>query len=376
MLKEALEHHFKASAYTFSNGREALLAVLKALKLQSGDEVIMPAYTCIVVPNAVIAAGGTPVYCDIEPRSLQMNKAELTKKITSRTKVIICQHTFGLEEDTAGIKQLCSNTNIHVIEDCAHNFDSTNSSIGTKGDSIVLSFGRDKAISGVAGGAIIVRNPSVAHAVEQQAVKAKKRSLWHIAKLIHYPLWYTAAKRLWNIGLGKPYLALLAKLQLFPKIVTTTERNGHMSPIAYVLPNACAILALQQWSQRRIINNHRTTLTKWYKTHISQLPQSIEVGSHSLQKFPLLIKNRDAVVATLKQKDIYLQDGWSGSTINPPSSAIHSVGYITGSCPNAEYVGAHIVSLPTHIHTSIQQAAVVVDAIQHLVAQDSNASIL
>lgn len=350
--------------------------MLKALQLQTGDEVIIPAYTCIVVPNAIIAAGGIPMYCDIEKETLQMEKQTLQSIINSRTKAIICQHTFGLQEDVASVKQLCTGKNIHIIEDCAHTLGSSQDTIGTLGDSVLLSFGRDKAISGVAGGAIIVRNPSLAHAVEQQMAHAKQRSRWHIAQLISYPLWYTAAKRLRRIGLGKAYLAMLAKLKLFPKILTTNEKNGQMSNVVYTLPNACALFALQQWQKRTELEAHRTTLVKWYKTHISQIPQAIKIHTYNLQKFPLLVAHRDEILKAIEQQGMYLQDGWSGAVINPPSCNANHVGYIPGSCPNAEYIGAHILSLPTHIHTSIKQAAVTVDAIQNLVAANHNASIL
>ena len=57
-------------AFSFSHGRVALSAILKALNLSKGDEVILPAYTCVVVPNSIIFEKLTPVYCDIELETL------------------------------------------------------------------------------------------------------------------------------------------------------------------------------------------------------------------------------------------------------------------------------------------------------------------
>src|SRR3990167_6264235 len=88
-LRSALSHHFGMSASLFGSGREALLAGLKALDIRSGDEVIIQGYTCVVVPNAVHAAGATPVYADIDPESLNIDLKKIQTKITPRTRAII-----------------------------------------------------------------------------------------------------------------------------------------------------------------------------------------------------------------------------------------------------------------------------------------------
>lgn len=373
-LKETLEHHFAASVYTFSTGREALYTLLLNLHLQPGDEVIVPAYTCIVVPNAVIAAGGTPVYCDVLPHSLIMDPNSVRTRVSHRTKAIICQHTFGIAVDTAALRTLCDEHAIHLIEDCAHILpaEEPNAVIGTYGDSILLSFGRDKAISGVSGGAIIIRNPALANRVQNTWQHAALPTLWQITKWIGYPLWYQAAKHLWRFGLGKPYLYMLAKLRLMPVIVTPAEKNGIMEKHVKQLPNACALLALQQWNMRGSIIEHRRMLTYWYKTHISQIPQQIQISTNaSLQKFPLLVEHRDALIQALKVDQIYLQDGWSGAVINPTNCSMQNVQYTLGSCPNAEYVAAHMLSLPTHPTMTIESAAILVDTIQNYIAHNT-----
>jgi perosamine synthetase len=85
-----------AHAFSFWKGRVALYAILLALDLEPGDEVILPGFTCVVVPNAVRLASCKPVYVDIEPDSYHLDPAGVEAAITSRTRAILVQHTFGM----------------------------------------------------------------------------------------------------------------------------------------------------------------------------------------------------------------------------------------------------------------------------------------
>ena len=81
--------------FLYSKGRVALFAFLKSLDLKEDDEVIIPAFTCVVVPNAIIYAGLKPVYVDIKSTTFNMDVFLIESVINKRTKVIICQNTFG-----------------------------------------------------------------------------------------------------------------------------------------------------------------------------------------------------------------------------------------------------------------------------------------
>jgi len=78
-------------AISFGSDRMALFFILKAMRIGSGDEIILPAYTCVVVPNAVRHAGAKPVYADIDPNEIEI-------KMTDRTKAVIVQHTYGVPQ--------------------------------------------------------------------------------------------------------------------------------------------------------------------------------------------------------------------------------------------------------------------------------------
>ena len=83
-----------SSAFSFAAGRMAFYAILRALEIQPGDEVIIPAYTCVAVPNAIVFAGGTPVYADIDPDTFNVNVEDVKRKLSPRTRVVCPAHLW------------------------------------------------------------------------------------------------------------------------------------------------------------------------------------------------------------------------------------------------------------------------------------------
>ena len=92
------------------------------MNIKEGDQVLLPAFTCTVVPNAIIYAGAKPVYVDIDPQNFNINTKLIEKKITKKTIAIYVQHTFGVKCDMIAINKLAKK-NLKIIEDNAHYFD-------------------------------------------------------------------------------------------------------------------------------------------------------------------------------------------------------------------------------------------------------------
>ena len=98
----ALSKHLGVSEKTISTywkGRVALYTALKAMGVGSGDEVILPAFTCVVVPNAILYLGATPVYVDIDKETLCAKASAVEAKISARTKCILIQNMLGLSSE-------------------------------------------------------------------------------------------------------------------------------------------------------------------------------------------------------------------------------------------------------------------------------------
>ena len=108
------------SIHLFWKGRVGLFAILKALDVQEDDEVIIPAFTCVVVANAIIYCGAKPIYVDINPINLQYNPTKLKQAISPKSKVVIAQNTFGIPADYKVLEDICRSKGIICIEDATH----------------------------------------------------------------------------------------------------------------------------------------------------------------------------------------------------------------------------------------------------------------
>ncbi len=382
-LRSELSRSFGASVSLFGSGRDALLASLRALELKAGEEVIVQGFTCIVVPNAIHAAGGVPVYADIDPQTLNLDLEKVQRSITSRTRAVICQHTFGISVDTKRLRAICDKRKLALIEDAAHvipdsggnaqlsliKAPSAGGGIGMYGDVLIFSFGRDKAISGVTGGAALTRHPYLAERLHRMEEGAVVLSHWQILNYLGYPLRYHFAKMIWGTKLAKAYLQAIRLLRLLPAVLTQEEKEGRMGVLIHRLPNVCAALALQQLRMLSSFNDHRRKLTALYgksaREHGWQVPSGA-TGAKALQKFPLFVKDALSVREKLKREHIYLDDGWHSAVINPPSVQGEAAGYLQGSCPLAEDVAAHILTLPTHPTMTEEQAKYLVHALGSL----------
>ncbi len=357
-----MSEEFHADTITFATGREAFLALLRSLRLKPGEEIIIQGYTCVVLPNAIHSAGGVPVYVDIDRETLNLDIEVVRQSITPRTRAIVCQHTFGIPAQTLRLRSLCDEHSLALIEDCAHvipDFLGGSETIGKYGDFVLMSFGRDKAISGITGGAIISRHSSISTALRDEQARAIPLSWWTVARYLQYPNFYAWNKLLYGMRIGKAMLLALRRMHLLLPILEDSEKKGRMSPVLHRMPNACARIALHEWKRRAQINAHRRMLTAFYLEEGLKQRWPLLAGVHSelaLQKFPLFISDAQKLRETLKQKNIYLDDGWTGCVICPDTIDLDATDYCWGDDPVAEAACLQILSLPTHPTMSLHQA--------------------
>ncbi len=140
------------AAAAVGSGVAALRLALMALGVGSGHEVIVPAYSCVALMNAVLSLGATPVLADVTPRSWTLSPADAARRLTARTKAIIAVHLFGAP---AAIGEL-SALGVPVIEDCAHGIGGRvdGRSFGGTGALSISSFYATKMIAGGEGGIV------------------------------------------------------------------------------------------------------------------------------------------------------------------------------------------------------------------------------
>lgn len=145
--EQAFAEHFGCQAgVMFAHGRTGIYALLQVWQLQ-GAEVIMPAYTCSVVADAVILSGNTPVFVDCEADHFNMSLWGIEQAITAETRVIIATHLFGYAMDIHAVQGIADAASakyghkVYVIQDCAHSY-------GTKWQGELVSQAGDAAVFG------------------------------------------------------------------------------------------------------------------------------------------------------------------------------------------------------------------------------------
>lgn len=351
----------------FASGRAALFAIFSSMSIGKGDDVLLQAFTCIVVPNAIIASGARPIYVDIN-KDLTLDISDLKKKITKKTKAILLQYTFGIPSDITEIEKLAKQHNIFIIEDCAHVLGDTfrGKKLGTFGDAGFYSLGRDKPFSSVFGGIAVTNNDALAEKIKSLHKNLPFPTYRWIAQQLFHPLAFFLILLLYPLGsLGKVFLVFLQKIHALSLPVTAEEKKGKQrKELMKKMPNALAYLALVQLKRMKQFNAHRQLLASYYLSAL-QNTQYIPVNTSILSylRFPIVTKNRDAVFRYLKKHGIYLGN-WYANTIDPKGSDFVSVFYAKGSCTSAEALADIIINLPTYPTCSLSDAKRIVQLLK------------
>jgi len=371
LLIEEFKNYLNAQAskvYTFYNWRSALFWVLKSLNLKKDDEVIISWYTCVSVVNAVKQSWAKPVYADID-NSLNITLDSIKKVFSSKTKVIIVQHTFWNPAKIDEIVNWAHNHWLIVIEDVAHALWASiwPKKVWTFGDLAIFSTWRDKVISSVTGGLLVINNDNIKISFNLIPVSKKLAFQNLMYNIIAYMAWKTYDIKLWKVLM---YLA--NKFKLIPPILTPNEKACNFDIFYYQLPNSLAYLASKQLKKIDKINEHRKKIAKFYK---DQLVNSKNVDFVKVEPFydniyfwfPILIKDQDIwnkLVKEWKKRGIYFGIYWSGKNIVPSWTDLVSCEYKPWSCPNAEKYSKQVLILPNHYQISLKDAKKVVELIK------------
>jgi len=147
-------------AVSITNGTAALYCCLKALGIGEGDEVIVPNLTFIATSNAVIMAGATPVFCEVEPSTLCINPECVWHLVTPRTKAIMPVHLYGQACKIDDIVDIANKFDLRVIEDAAQGVGVkfNDQHVGTFGEMGILSFYGNKTLTCGEGGIVLTDN--------------------------------------------------------------------------------------------------------------------------------------------------------------------------------------------------------------------------
>ncbi|RYZ75585.1 MAG: aminotransferase class I/II-fold pyridoxal phosphate-dependent enzyme, partial [Proteobacteria bacterium] len=192
-FEEDLRNYAGANyALAVSNGTVALHLALKALGIGPGDEVIVPSLTFAASANAVIHAGATPVFADVEAETWTIDVAAARKLIGPRTKAIMPVHLYGHPCRMDELQDLVNSHDIQLVEDCAESLGSLykGRQTGSFGAAACFSFFGNKTITTGEGGMVLFRDLSCFEmgAVLRDHGMSKKERYWHDVVGFNYRL--------------------------------------------------------------------------------------------------------------------------------------------------------------------------------------------
>ena len=158
----------------------ALHLAMLAAGIKPGDEVIVPAMTFCATANAVIHAGATPVFANIELPAMTIDPADVERKITARTRAIMPVHFHGMPADMDRLRSIASRHSILIIDDAAHATEALYKGrrMGTLADLTCFSFYVTKNMTTVEGGMVATSRDDWADRIKILALHGMSKDAW------------------------------------------------------------------------------------------------------------------------------------------------------------------------------------------------------
>lgn len=345
---------------TFYRGRVGLAAILKAMGIGIGDEVVTQAFTCLAVPEGILAAGAKPVFADTEKGGVNICPDDLAAKVTDRTKAVIVQHTFGIPAQLAPIRGVAEGRGLPIIEDCCHTFASTyvNQVVGTFGKAAFYSFEWGKPIVAGIGGSVVVNDSDLRKRVHDLFDQLSEPSWKRVLKV---QIQYWGYERLYSPSNFWKVRAL------FQKLAKSGAAEGNYNPTEEIADDFNLRMAkpLHDRLVKKLRDADQTVqranrLAAQYHGGISNpdmvRPLVPEGAVPVYARWPLFAADKPRVLARAEEAKIEVAD-WYKTPVHPlPESDWAQVGLQQGSCPRAEELSKQIISLP--INQKVSQSDV------------------
>ncbi|MBS1723717.1 MAG: DegT/DnrJ/EryC1/StrS family aminotransferase [Armatimonadetes bacterium] len=337
---------------TFYRGRVAMYAILKALGVGKGDQVLTQAFTCLAVPEGIMATGASPVFVDTEEGGVNMCPTDLASKLGPQVKAVILQHTFGIPAQIVSIKEALAGSRLPLVEDCCHTFASTyvNQLVGTFGVGAFYSFEWGKPIIAGLGGSAVLNDRDLRQRVE---------SIWHttseppFVSVLKVQLMYAAFNRLYSpssFWKTRRRFRALSKSGVAEGNYHATEGVSEEFGYRMSAPLRKRLRA-KLVEAGQLVERAREIVAKYESAPLSQRlkrPLVPEGAVPVYARWPLFAEDKERLLAIAEESNVEIAD-WYTTPIHPLSAADwKQVGYEPGSCPRAESLSAQIVSLPVN----------------------------
>jgi dTDP-4-amino-4,6-dideoxygalactose transaminase len=335
-------------AFAFMGGRVALSACIYALNLKPGDEVIMPGYTCVVVPNAFKFAGVKVVYSDIELDTYGLDASKIKKKITSKTKAILLHHLYGLVcRDYEKTIRIARQHGLYVIEDCAQSTGAEfkHKKIGNLGDCAIYSTEQSKVFTTIQGGVATTNNDKLAERLKIYYDKAGYPDIDFIDKILYNVIINYYSRKDPNRAWKRKSFFKRYKGKIL--ISTTKQEEQGKKPAHYgrKMVSAIAAIGLNQLKKVDTYNKIRRKRAKrwdgWCDNNGYKKPYVCPGSKPVFLRYPIIVE-------PFKKKDI----AWAYYGLNVILGVwfvghIHPTTQRVIACPNADKAVERCINFPT-----------------------------
>lgn len=328
-------------AVALSTGTDAdalAFAVLYDFGAERGDEIIVPALSFVATGNAVLQAGFTPVFVDIDRKTLNIDATKIEEMITERTRAIMPVHLMGKPADIDAINVIAGKHNIRVIEDAAeaHGAVYKGKNIGTLGDMAAFSLYVAHIISTVEGGIVTTDNSDYAEIL--RSLRSHGRACKCESCVLNTASSYCEKRFKYGDNADIRFI--------FERIGFSTKMNE--------LEAAIGIGNLDEYHD--ILNKRRDNLyylmdeLKEFSPHLATIEKEHyeEIGPHAL---PIIVQEpakftRDQLVNFMEGKNIDTRNLFSSMPTQCPGFGF--LGHKIGDFPNAEFIGECGIHIGVH----------------------------
>lgn len=308
-----------------ASGSDALVLALMALEVGPGDEVITTPFTFVATAGSIARLGAKPVFVDISPETFNISPSAVEKAITSRTKVILPVHLYGLSADMSALSVIAAAHRIAVVEDAAQAIGARNEgrAVGSIGIMGCFSFFPSKNLGGAGDGGLVTTNDG------ELAQRLRLLRVHGARNKYEYEL----------LGMNSRLDALQAA------ILRVKLRH------------------LDGWAaaRRRNADRYRELFEEFRLQSLVTAPQVPARCLHVYNQFTIRAKERDALRAHLQNRGI-------PSEIYYPKplhlqSAFGYLGHKPGDFPVSESVSREVLSLPIYPELTDEQQRTIVAVI-------------
>ena len=310
-------------ALSCASGSDALLLVLMALGVDSGDEVITPPFTFVATAGSIARLQAKPVFVDIDRETYNLDPARLEAAITPRTKAIMPVHLFGLPAEMGKISEIARAHRIPVIEDAAQSIGARfgDKYVGDIGACGCFSFFPSKNLGGAGDGGMITTNdPELAERVSVLRDHGSR-------KKYHYDL----------LGMNSRLDSLQAAILLV--------KFNHLEALTK--------------ARRRNAERYRQLFRQARLDKMIALPIEPEGMRHVYNQFVIRTPRRDQLKEHLRHSGIPSEIYYPSPLHLQPAFA--ALGYGPGAFPQSEEASQHVLALPVFPQMSEEQQKIVVE---------------